>query len=55
MRLKLKQSTDKQKDGEETPHIAKFASGGRPTVLNPLTAEEILSGGGYEPRPIHKQ
>ena len=31
--LNKKQSTDKQKDGEQTPHVAKFASGGRPTVL----------------------
>jgi len=33
LRLNQKQSTGKQKDGEQTPHIAKiFASGGRSTV-----------------------
>ena len=54
MSLNQKQSTDKQKDGEQTPHAAKVCMRGSSNRLIPLTAEET-SGGGYEPRRIHKQ
>lgn len=48
------QSTDKQKDGEQTPLCKNLQAGVVRPSDNPLTAEG-LSGGGYEPRRIHKQ
>jgi hypothetical protein len=56
LRLNQKQSTGKQKDGEQTPHIAKFLQAGVVLPSEPLTAELMsISGGSYEPRDRHKQ
>jgi hypothetical protein len=49
-----KQPTDKQKDGEQTPHCKSLQAGVVRPSDDPLTAEGF-SGGGYEPRRIHKQ
>jgi hypothetical protein len=57
LRIKSKQPTDKQKDGEQTPHADVFIrKRGSFYRLIPLTAEGVtVSGGSYEPRDRHKQ
>lgn len=51
---------NKQKDGEQTPHVAEVCKRGRPTVYTVPVRKSVdcpkgRLGGGYEPRRIHKQ